>query len=476
MKIVLIILAVFIFSACSHDSSDVYLPPDINNTLPTPTPIPPDINNTNPDLDTNPLYSQQWSINHDIDFYSLNAIDEDAHINPQDIFQKYSGRGIKVAVIDDGFDVNHPEIKEKIIKMVSVDRNGILGNDVSHVSSGDYHGSAVAGIIAASNNNIGIMGVAPEVELILIRMAMELMGDDVYIELFKQAIDAGADLINCSWGTGEVSPALENYIDEISTNARDGKGVIIVFASGNSNKDMGNDESAMDSVVGVGATDKTNLRTSYSDYGKDLDIVVPGGDTLGITTIDPLGNSGASSDEYNRYDEYRDGNPVSFIGTSASAPIMTGVIALALQKDTSLTRVQIQELLKKSTSTIGQNTPYLDDMIVSSSDTPVITGLFGSAEASVKKVLLTSNQSGLKFGPYGRDDIGNNEWSSSVTDSLSNGFYTIEVVSEDRETIWATDEMFEVNSLKEDLTDKSKRKSDFYGYGKIDLDKFISNI
>jgi subtilisin family serine protease len=306
---------------------------------------------------------------------------------------------------------------------------------------------------------------------------MEAQTDSVYVELFKQAIKAGADIISCSWGTGNISTTLKNYIDDISVNARDGKGVIVIFASGNENQDMGNDESAIDSVIGVGATDKSNLRTSYSDYGKDLDIMAPGGYALGITTIDPLGDSGASSNEYNRYDTYHNGQPTAFVGTSASAPIMAGVIALALQKDTNLTRVEVQELLKQSTSTIGNNTPYLDDMIVSSSSTPTITGLYGASEETAKEVMLSSNSNYSKYGPYSIDSMGNNEWSSTVTDSLANGFYTIKIVSkDDRTTVWATDEDFEINTSKEDKKDKTKRKSNYYGYGKIDLDKFIKNI
>ena len=192
---------------------------------------------------------------------------------------------------------------------------------------------------------------------------------------------------------------------------------------------MGNDESAMDSVVGVGATDRDNLRTWYSDYGKDLDIVAPGGDALGITTLDTQGSDGASEDEYLRYDELRNGAEVSFIGTSAAAPIMSGVIALGLEKDSNLTRNQIQDILKKSTSIIGNNTPYLDDMISSSTSTPIITGLYGAVQNTEMKVRLSSNENNSTYGPYSVDSIGNNEWSSSVTDTLVDGNYTVEVVS-----------------------------------------------
>ncbi|RLD04995.1 MAG: hypothetical protein DRI32_04795 [Chloroflexi bacterium] len=423
---------------------------------------------------SNLLYYQQWSINEDLEFYYEHDIDEDAGINPKNVFQFFNGEGVKVAIIDDGFDVNHPEIREKIIKTISVDEYGNIGNNVSHINTQDYHGTAVAGIIAADNNNVGIMGVSSGVELILIRMPM-MLSDDITIELFKQAVNAGADIINCSWGTGDVSDSVREYIDYISTYARDGKGVVVVFAAGNLSTYMANDESAIESVIGVGATDKNSLRTNYSNYGKELDIVAPGGLELGITTIDPYGSDGVSADEYNRYDELDYGLPVSFIGTSAAAPIISGVIALALEKNFSLNRVEVQELLKISTTKIGQNTPYIDDMIVSSSATPIISGLYGSLRDIEFKVQLTSYRTNTIYGPYYVYETYNNEWASQVFDTLPNGIYTVEVISDDS-VVWATDVSFEVNHMKSSQIDKSKRRSDFYGYGKIDLDKLIQSI
>ncbi len=443
MRLSLALLIILVFLGCSHSTSD--------------------------SSNTNPLFNQQWSINYDSKFYNLNAIDSNAHINPQNIFYSYSGKGVKVAVIDNGFDTTHPEIKDKIIKTISVDQNGVVGSDVSPPTIGSHHGTAVSGIIAAANNSIGMMGVAPEVELILLRYPTNnYIDDSILIELFTQAVDAGAKVINCSWGTGNVSDAFRDFMSTLD--------VVVVFASGNSNKKMGNDESAMDSVVGVGATNKYNLRTSYSDYGKDLDIVAPGGYYLGITALDPQGSAGASNDGYIRYNEFTNGSSVRFIGTSASAPIMTGVIALALQKNPNLTRKEIQDLLQVSTSYIGNNTPYMDDMISSSSPTPTITGIYGLSQNSDLKVRLVSFDTNSTFGLYSVQNIGNNRWSCTVTDTLADGNYTIELLSSDTLTIWATDSSFTINSQGVSQTDKTRKKSDFYGYGKIDLGKLMDLI
>lgn len=70
---------------------------------------------------------------------------------------------------------------------------------------------------------------------------------------------------------------------------------MIVFAVGNDNREMGNDESAIAEVISVGATDKMNVRAWYSNYGKNLDLLAPGGDyDFGITTLDPSGEKGIS--------------------------------------------------------------------------------------------------------------------------------------------------------------------------------------
>ncbi len=103
-------------------------------------------------------------------------------------------------------------------------------------------------------------------------------------------------------------------------------------------------------IISVGATDKNNLRAWYSNYGTNLDVVAPGGYDVGITTLDDMGSSGIASIDDN-YLLYNDSN--SFIGTSASAPTVSGVVALILEKNPNLTRVEIENILKNNTDEIG---------------------------------------------------------------------------------------------------------------------------
>jgi len=423
------------------------------------------------------LYEEQWYMEKNTEFYTKNKIDENAHIHPDtNSYKTYQGRGVKVAIIDDGFDVNHPEIQDNIIAASFVRGNGTVSRGkewVTHTLSSDFHGSAVAGIIASKDDGIGIRGIAPQSNLILIKMAPSL-SDSATIKLFQEAVDYGADIINCSWGSGNVSHTVREYINTISNSGRGGKGTVVVFASGNDDINIGNDEAGIENVIGVGATDGDNLRAPYSNYGELLDIVAPGGYLDSIATIDPLGTNGVSQDEYNRYNQRVENEDVSFIGTSASAPIVSGAIALLLEKNPNLTRLEIQEKLKSATDAVGENTPYIFDMVASNLQNPTISGVLGLAQYTGFKIKLTSKNNNTTYGLYEVSKSGDTLWQSQVTDTLPYGEYKIELIdTNDNNLTWAIDESFIIDSGSENRVDTTKRRSNFYGYGKINLKKLL---
>jgi len=430
------------------------------------------ISSSNDSETSSDLFYEQWSINYDANFYEKNNITLNSHINVQNVLNEYTGKGIKIAVIDNGFDINHPEIKDKIISTIYVDSFGTtISSDISHSKSSEFHGTAVAGIIGASDDNYGIRGIAPDSELILIKYS-ESSSDAGTIRLFDEAIKAGADVINCSWGTNSVSEGVRSYLEDISKTARDGKGISIVFASGNSDISISNDESSVRGIIAVGASGEDNLRTSYSNYGEELNLLAPGGEFYGISTIDVPGINGTNDNDYIKFN-----GSSTFTGTSASAPIVSGAIALALQKNINLTNQEIIDILKYSTNTIGNNTPYVDEMISSNELQPTITGLLGALSNSNIVVQLTNNSTNVKTSTY--DIVVNidNTFSSKIQEDLSEGIYTIRLLnSKLNSQVLATHTNFIINYSNTSITNKNVRKSDYYGYGKLDLNKFINNI
>lgn len=334
-NIFLILLTAFFLSGCGGGSENTTAPN--NSTTPSnPTAIA-----------SEPYYYQQWYLDYNQSFYTQNDIDPNANIHPSNFLTLYSGKGVTIAVIDDGLDTSHKDLAGSIRQTYDIATHS---TDVSPSDTTSYHGTAVTGIIAANINNKGIAGIASNAKIIFLKYK-ENMSDSETIELFNKAQQYGADIINCSWGTYNVSRAVKEKIQDLAINGRDAKGIPIVFAAGNDDQDMGNDESAIPEVIAVGSTNKYNLKAWYSNHGVNLDVVAPGGYSIGITTLDVMGANGVSSSDPN-YLLYDD--PNGFIGTSASAPIVTAIIALMLEKDPNLTRAQIENLLHNTSDKIGE--------------------------------------------------------------------------------------------------------------------------
>ena len=300
--------------------------------------------NTPQDMLSDPYTYQQWYLDKNDVFYYEHAINDDAHIHLSSLGRIYSGKDVKVAVIDDGLDTNHPDLYKAVIASYDIKTKT---TDVSPTYFNDYHGSAVTGIIAARENYIGVLGVAHNVSIIFLKYKSSMTESET-IELFDKAEEFGADIISCSWGTYDVSDAVRDKIVDLSHNGRDGKGTLIVFAVGNDdyNLDDYNDESSIPEVIAVGATTKENIRAGYSNYGTSLDIVAPGGYYLSLPTLDVSGDRGENSGDYILYN----GN---FSGTSAAAPIVSGALALLLEENPDLTHDEVVEILHLRSDKIG---------------------------------------------------------------------------------------------------------------------------
>jgi len=293
-----------------------------------------------------PFYQEQWALHYDQPFYEAYAIAPDAHIHGESTLRKYRGKGVKIAVIDVGVDSQHPEFQSNIIKTIN-SRDGSA--DVACIGSAScFHGTAITGVIASNINGIGLRGIAPQADIVFIKLDLNgFLSDNEILDALNYAEAENVDVINCSWGTGNVSPIVQRKIDQMATAGRGGKGTIFVFAIGNQGQGLTNDESLLDSVIGVGSSDEGNLRAIYSNFGLGLDIVAPGGFTLGITTAYPA-NTSTHPSHYMKAEDAQ-----KFQGTSSSAPIVAAAVALMLEADPTLTRVDIQSILRAHADKIG---------------------------------------------------------------------------------------------------------------------------
>jgi len=307
-----------------------------------------------------PLFdSQQWNLYNYGQFYSEPDID----INAYEAWLYSKGQGVTVALIDDSYDVDHKDLQNAFIGGYDI----IYQTPNIRPDNGyEFHGTLCAGIIGARQNGIGVIGVAPESKLYGIKLLVSdsegnpipLYTSDI-VKAFWRA--RNADVINCSWGTYNVADNVQKTIEDLAKNGRNGKGIPIVFASGNDGMPQyywEYDESALESVIAVGAVTNLGEHPWYSNYGPYLDFVAPsGGGTLAISTTDLQGSAGLAKGYYGHPDYTYANDITGFNGTSAAAPQVTGTIALMLARDPELTKDQIVKILQKTAKKVG-NVPY----------------------------------------------------------------------------------------------------------------------
>ena len=308
-----------------------------------------------------PLFPQQWNIYN----YGQYGITPDIDLNVYEAWRYSEGAGIKVALIDDGFESFHEDLQGAFAG----------GYDILHDSTNfapknpyELHGTLCAGVIGARNNGKGLIGIAPKAKLYGYKLfstdsegnPLPIYTSDI-VRAFQMA--SSADVISCSWGTYDVADNVREIIDYLAHHGRDGKGIPIVFADGNDGMDQSywaNDESALDSVIAVGAVTDSGEVAWYSNYGPALDFVAPsGGGSLNIASTDLMGDAGLADGRYGHPNYAYAIDDTGFNGTSAAAPQVAGVIALMLAKDPSLTRDEIVDILKRTARKVG-NLPYIN--------------------------------------------------------------------------------------------------------------------
>jgi subtilisin family serine protease len=270
--------------------------------------------------------------------------------NIADAWQYTTGtRDTTIVVVDDGCDMKHPELTANLLGGLDVVDSD---DDASFEPGlrGNSHGTQCAGLIAAqADNGIGIAGSCPECTLRCVRLLnnrnkpVPLSAD---VQAFDYALTTGASVVSNSWGFSEAMPApapLRNLLVQLYHEGRDGRGTLVLFAAGNENRLLEDDElAAVEGVIAVGAINNFDEATSFSNYGASLFLTAP----TGTITTDISGSDGDDPGDYTEL----------FGGTSSACPVAAGVAALLMSAKPELSASEVHDLLGSTT----REAPYAE--------------------------------------------------------------------------------------------------------------------
>ncbi|HEY9060732.1 MAG TPA: S8 family serine peptidase [Pseudobacteroides sp.] len=252
---------------------------------------------------------------------------------------------VKVAIIDTGIDIKHPDLAASIYKNPNERPNGLDNDGNGYVNdvngwnfvddtnsvftseAEDTHGTHIAGIISAGINDGGVVGLAPNVKIVPLKF---ISGNIGYTSDAIRAIEycqkAGIEIANISWGGSDYNNALMEAMKNSSTT--------FICASGNAGKNIDSSlvyPAAFDlpNIIAVSANDNKGQLASFSNYGTKVDISAPG---VNILSTLPGNKYGYMS------------------GTSMAAPFVTGTVALLKSIDSTLNAVEIKERVLNNTT------------------------------------------------------------------------------------------------------------------------------
>ena len=315
-----------------------------------------------------PYFSEQWDMTSGS--YGINATNA---------WSQSTGKGTTVAVIDTGILTNHPDMEGQLLPGYDFisDAERARDNDgydadpsdegdwaepgacpsrsgASKGQSSSWHGSHVAGTIAAhTNNNGGVAGVAPDAKIVPIRVlgrCGSTSADTIDAITWASGGEVNgvpvnknpARIINMSMGGPGTCPRFYQK----TINAAVARGAVIVAAAGNEDQDASKVAPAScENVVTVGASTNNGVRSPFSNYGASVDISAPGGDMDVETGILSLTDKSTTAPQDSTY--------ATMVGTSQAAPHVAGTIALMLAANPDLKTEEIVTILQDTATTMA---------------------------------------------------------------------------------------------------------------------------
>ncbi len=298
---------------------------------------------------TDPLFPDQWHLKNT--GQSWGDPGEDVNVEPA-WDAGFLGTGVVIAIVDNGLEHTHPDLSPHYRADLSWDFNDDEADPspniggLCDIGGEDCHGTSVAGVAAAGDNGIGVVGAAPRAGLAGLRLVAAPTTDEQEADALSH-MPHGIVIYNNSWGPSDDALRLEGpgmltqaaIVDGVTTG-RNGKGVIYVWAAGNGllRGDNSNYDGFANSryTIAVSASDHDGVQSWYSEPGASILINAPSSGGAAITTTDLQAGAG--------YDDNRDWYD-NFGGTSSSAPLAAGCIGLILEANPDLTWRDIQHIL-----------------------------------------------------------------------------------------------------------------------------------
>lgn len=315
-----------------------------------------------------PQYSNQWNL-------AKVQADQAWNINQ-------GSTAIKIAVVDDGFLLNHEDLasqwhintNEIPNNNIDDDNNGYIddwrGWDAANndntpsafnpTNSNFTHGTHVAGIVAgATNNSMGIASIGFNCKMIPVKIADDASSSlsGAYLGV-EYAIMSGANIMNMSWGGSGYSATYQALF-----NLAKSKGMVCVAAAGNASTSMPMYPASYNNVISVASSTITDALSSFTNYGATIDVTAPGSNILSSLA--------GSTSSYGNFD-----------GTSMASPLVAGICGLMMSNNLGMHPDSVEACLKRSCDNID-------------SQNPNFMGQFGAGRVNAFKALQCTQKAPL---------------------------------------------------------------------------------